>query len=781
MSNYTKNTNFTAKDTLTSGDPAKVIKGAEFDTEFNSIQTAVNSKADSNNSQLTGTTDAQAVETTGDVTVGGNLSVTGNATIEGNLTFGNADTDTVSFVADVDSSIIPDDDNTYDLGSPTKQWRNVYVDGTANIDSLVADTADINGGTIDGVSISGSTASFSGEISANGGIALGDNDKATFGASDDLQIYHDTLNSVIADKGTGNLVVAADDFRLTNSTQTANMIKADEGGAVTLTHNGGNKISTTSTGVDVTGTVTADGLVVDGNITLSGAGTGNRWVLLDETNTYEGALRLQAGGGSSGFGGSVNMYGHAHATKAGDVAIGISSGSGGSFRVNDNGVDAGGDSLKVDANGDVSFYEDTGTTAKMVWDASAETLTVTNSNNNEAIRSQGRVDIVNPLYSSGNFPWRLKDVGGNFQINYYNTSNQFVIKDNGNVGIGTASPSAKLASVGFSGTTLIQALGSDSNGYSDVEIKSTGTTGSSRLFFSDTAGQSGFVKYGHSDNSLQFGTNGSERARIDSSGNLLVGTTSTDFNSFTGVRCEASGALRATTSSSTAGMFNRRDSDGSIITLRKDGSTVGSIRSRAGLVSTIILDPRSGGGGLTGTAGGVEPVNNNGDNTNGLYSLGTAASRFKDLYLSGGVYLGGTGSANKLDDYEEGVWNPTVGGVSVAGTTTYTVQKGSYTKVGNVVHINAYVGWSDIVGSTGYLILGGLPFLVSGDSDRRYSSITMGYAHQTTWGSGTPLLHTKPFSTEIYIGSSTSGGNWQNTAMTTSGDLIISGTYRTDS
>jgi hypothetical protein len=45
----------------------------------------------------------------------------------------------------------PDADDTYDLGSATKEWRDLYLDGTANIDSLVADTADINGGTIDGV------------------------------------------------------------------------------------------------------------------------------------------------------------------------------------------------------------------------------------------------------------------------------------------------------------------------------------------------------------------------------------------------------------------------------------------------------------------------------------------------------------------------------------------------------------------------------------------------------------------------------------------------------
>jgi len=56
MANYTKTTNFTAKDALTSGDPAKVIKGAEFDVEFNNLSTAVNSKANTNNTVLTGTT-----------------------------------------------------------------------------------------------------------------------------------------------------------------------------------------------------------------------------------------------------------------------------------------------------------------------------------------------------------------------------------------------------------------------------------------------------------------------------------------------------------------------------------------------------------------------------------------------------------------------------------------------------------------------------------------------------------------------------------------------------
>ena len=98
------------------------------------------------------------VTTTNDLSVGGNLTVTGNATISGNLTFGDADTDSITLTADVASSITPDTDDTYDLGSSTKEWRNLYIDGTANIDSLVADTADINAGTIDNTTIGGTTA-----------------------------------------------------------------------------------------------------------------------------------------------------------------------------------------------------------------------------------------------------------------------------------------------------------------------------------------------------------------------------------------------------------------------------------------------------------------------------------------------------------------------------------------------------------------------------------------------------------------------------------------------
>jgi hypothetical protein len=70
MSNYTKTTNFATKDSLTSGDPAKIVKGTEINTEFNNIQTAVNSKSDSASPTFTGTLTAATVNVTGTLTAG---------------------------------------------------------------------------------------------------------------------------------------------------------------------------------------------------------------------------------------------------------------------------------------------------------------------------------------------------------------------------------------------------------------------------------------------------------------------------------------------------------------------------------------------------------------------------------------------------------------------------------------------------------------------------------------------------------------------------------------
>ena len=78
-----------------------------------------------------------AADISGNLAVGGNLTVTGTTTFNGGtITMGDAATDNVVFGADVDSNIIPDDDNTYDLGSSSQEWKDLYVDGIAYLDGI---------------------------------------------------------------------------------------------------------------------------------------------------------------------------------------------------------------------------------------------------------------------------------------------------------------------------------------------------------------------------------------------------------------------------------------------------------------------------------------------------------------------------------------------------------------------------------------------------------------------------------------------------------------------
>ena len=81
MSDYVKQTNFGIKDGLASGNPKKLIRGSEFETEFDNIETAVNSKADKLNSALTGNTSAVNLTVSGTTTLAGTLA--GTFTIDG--------------------------------------------------------------------------------------------------------------------------------------------------------------------------------------------------------------------------------------------------------------------------------------------------------------------------------------------------------------------------------------------------------------------------------------------------------------------------------------------------------------------------------------------------------------------------------------------------------------------------------------------------------------------------------------------------------------------------
>ena len=104
--------------------------------------------------------------------------------------------------------------------------------------------------------------------------------------------------------------------------------------------------------------------------------------------------------------------------------------------------------------------------------------------------------------------------------------------------------------------------------------------------------------------------------------------------------------------------------------------------------------------------------------TDNTVDLGASSTRFKDLYLSGGAYIGGTGSANYLDDYEEGSFTATCT-PNTSGTITLDSAKDilQYTKVGRLVTINGFLRINSVSSPVGdYFAIETLPFVI-GDFD----------------------------------------------------------------
>jgi len=117
-------------------------------------------------------------------------------------------------------------------------------------------------------------------VSAADSLLFRDGAKALFGNGSDLQIYHDGSHSYVSDQGTGNLRIYANDLVLANNDGSETFLYGVNGGGVSISYANSAKVTTTSTGVDVTGTVTADGLTVE-----TAAGTSGTIALLRNSSS----------------------------------------------------------------------------------------------------------------------------------------------------------------------------------------------------------------------------------------------------------------------------------------------------------------------------------------------------------------------------------------------------------------------------------------------------------------------------------------------------------------
>ena len=525
------------------------------------------------------------------------------------------------------------------------------------------------------------------ELGSNpsGNITFGDNGKAIFGADGDLEIFYNGTHSVFKDGSAGNIYIQDDNNIVLGSIGGENYLVATKDDAVTLYHDAVAKIATTATGVDVSGTVTADGLTVN-------SGAGDLTASFQSTDQFAD-LKLTDSGGSSYIrqsNGSLLLQADRDNASSNSIV-----------QVSVDGVQT----ARFSSGGDISFYEDTGTTAKLFWDASAESLGIGTS----SINSNAALEVH----------------GGQLRVAASSQSSMFAV--------------------------------ANSTTYSD------GVT----LFSS----YNGSGSYGP----MIFDVNG-EAMRIDASGNLLVGTTDTTiFNDNAdeyGFMVEPSGQMQLSANNATMLYLNRQNGDGEIVSFRKDGAAVGSIGTRS---SGLVVG--SGDTGLFYDGGGdrIFPESPSGGAArDAAIDLGTSAARFKDLYLSGGAYLGGTAAANKLDDYEEGTWTPTITGSTTAGAFTYAVQQGKYTKVGNSVALHCAIAVSATSTSpVGDMTITGLPFAVSS----QFPSFAVGWSQFITFADQLGAYGGGSIITLRNMLSGGSGGLVQGSAFGSTFYLFISGSY----
>ena len=224
----------------------------------------------------------------GDVTLGANLDVGGNLTVTGTTTFnggtltlGDANTDNIVFGGEVDSNIIPDDDGTFDLGSASKEWQDLFIDGTAKVDTLTVDENATVAGTL----------GVTGVLTANAGVVIdnttidggtiAEGSHLTLDVGGDIILDADSGNWRFKDGGTtiGIIVNSSSDLVIKSSVSDKDLLfKGNDGGseitALTLDMSAAGAAtfnsSVTATSLDISGDVDVDGTLEADAITVNG-------------------------------------------------------------------------------------------------------------------------------------------------------------------------------------------------------------------------------------------------------------------------------------------------------------------------------------------------------------------------------------------------------------------------------------------------------------------------------------------------------------------------------
>jgi len=345
----------------------------------------------------------------------------------------------------------------------------IDIDGTTNLD-----VTDIDG-----------TLNVAGETTLQTHLNMGDGDQIKLGASADLVISHTGAHSDVKETGTGDLRIWGNDIKFYNSAGSKFHAQMVSDGAVSLYNNGQIKLATSSSGVTVTGNIAN----ASGDFTLDVAGD----TIIDVDG---GDVHFQDNGQSNRFMSIKNSSGSAVFSNPfadGDIT----------FQGNDNGVGVVTPlSLDMSTGGRVGI----GTTSPDF------KLQVSSANTQIGIESTSSNQNASLYYTAnGANQWEVGvniTAGLDYEIyDRVNNATRMIVNHNGNVGIGV-DPSQKLHIAG-AGNQFIYL---------------NNTTTSDSFYFKAGSGASS-IQTGGGSSIMNFFTAGNERARIDASGNLLLGTT----------------------------------------------------------------------------------------------------------------------------------------------------------------------------------------------------------------------------------------------------------------
>jgi len=416
-----------------------------------------------------------------------------------------------------------------DLGDAAAARTNL---GLGTISTQAANSVNIDGGAIDGVTLGTNSAVTEAQVDniningntisstdTNGNITLapngtgvvalsstdltfGDNDKAIFGAGSDLQIYHNGSTSFIDDAGTGALAIRSNEIQLQKYTgETLASFLADS--TVQLRYDNSAKLATTATGIDVTGTVVSDGLTVDTNTLYVdstnnrvGIGTNSPGYLLD----VAGNARLNASSNPIFLFAEAGTW-RGLLTASSSIGLSLETNGALPLKFNTNGSER----MRIDSSGNVGIGVTAPHSALEVNTAASTPYQVVlgNAGQTSFLWGIGREGV-----STGNLEFRSTSDG------FSSSTVSMAITPANNVGIGTTSPSYMLSLGNGSTSVNSQAVlflqsGNGSGGARDFSIEGDG---GSALVFKDRG-------YNNANNG-----NG-ELMRLSYTGQLLINTT----------------------------------------------------------------------------------------------------------------------------------------------------------------------------------------------------------------------------------------------------------------